>query len=105
MASFTAERRKKEIGLRKVMGASVQGIVILLSKEFSRWVLLANVIAWPIAYYLMDHWLRNFAYRVNIGPWIFLAAGIIALIIALLTVSSQAIKAALTNPVTVLKYE
>jgi putative ABC transport system permease protein len=105
MASFTAEHRKKEIGVRKVLGASVHSIVILLSREFSRWVLLANIIAWPIAYYTMSRWLRNFAYRVDIGLWIFLSAGVIALAIALITVSSQAIKAAFSNPVDVLKNE
>lgn len=105
MASFTAEQRKKEIGVRKVLGASVQSIVILLSKEFSRWVLLANIIAWPVAYYTMNRWLQNFPYRVDIGFWIFLSAGVIALTIALITVSSQAIKAALSNPVEVLKNE
>jgi putative ABC transport system permease protein len=105
MASFTAEQRKKEIGVRKVLGASVHSIVILLAKEFSRWVLLANIIAWPIAYYAMDRWLQNFVFRVDMGLWIFLSAGIIALAIALITVSSQAIKAALSNPVEVLKYE
>jgi putative ABC transport system permease protein len=68
-------------------------------------VLLANIIAWPIAYYVMDRWLQNFVYRVNIGLWIFLSAGAIALAVALITVSSQAIKAALSNPVEVLKYE
>ena len=105
MASFTAEQRKKEIGVRKVLGASVHSIVILLSKDFSRWVLLANIIAWPVAYYAMDRWLQNFVYRVDIGLWIFLSAGVIALAIALITVSSQAIKAALSNPVEVLKNE
>ena len=105
MASFTAEQRKKEIGVRKVLGASVHGIVILLSREFSRWVLLANIIAWPVAFYAMNRWLQNFPYRVDIGLWIFLSAGLIALAIALITVSSQAIKAALSNPVEVLKNE
>lgn len=105
MAAFTAEQRKKEIGVRKVLGASVHSIVFLLSKDFSRWVLLANIIAWPAAYYTMNRWLQNFAYRVDIGLWIFLSAGVIALAIALITVSSQAIKAALSNPVEVLKNE
>jgi len=105
MASFAAEQRKKEIGMRKVLGASVHSIVILLSKEFSRWVLLANIIAWPAAYYAMNRWLQNFPYRVHIQLWIFLSAGVIALAIALVTVSSQAIKAALSNPVEILKNE
>ncbi|MCP4150434.1 MAG: ABC transporter permease, partial [bacterium] len=105
MASFTAEQRRKEIGVRKVLGASVSGIVVLLSKEFTRWVLVANIIAWPAAYYIMNAWLADFPYRMEIGYKEFLLAGISALLIALLTVSYQAIKAAVTNPVKVLKYE
>ncbi|MCP4155774.1 MAG: FtsX-like permease family protein [bacterium] len=105
MASFTAEQRRKEISVRKVLGASVAGIVVLLSKEFTRWVLVANIIAWPAAYYIMNAWLVDFPYRMEIGYKEFLLAGAAALLIALLTVSYQAIKAAVTNPVTVLKYE
>jgi putative ABC transport system permease protein len=105
LASFMAEKRTKEIGIRKVLGASVSGVVLLLSKEFTKWVLLANVIAWPIAWYTMNNWLQNFAYKIDIGFWVFVLSGGIALIIALLTVSSQAIKAALSNPVEALRYE
>jgi len=105
LASFAAEQRTKEIGIRKVLGASVAGIVRLLSKEFVKLVLVANLIAWPIAYYVMNKWLQDFAYRINIGWWVFALAGGIALIIALLTVSTQAIKAALANPVEALRYE
>lgn len=105
LASFTAERRIKEICIRKVLGASVREIVLLLSKEFTRWVLIANIIAWPIAYFVMNRWLQNFAYRINIGIGIFLLSAMIAFVIALATVSFQAVKAALSNPVDVLKYE
>jgi putative ABC transport system permease protein len=105
LASYSAERRTKEIGVRKVLGASVWGIVCLLSKEFLILVLVANVIAWPLAYFLMHDWLQDFAYRVTIGWGTFVFAGIAAAVIALLTVSTQAIRAALTNPVEALRYE
>jgi putative ABC transport system permease protein len=105
LASFTAEQRTKEIGIRKVLGASVYDIVILLSKEFTKWVLLANIIAWPVAYYAMNKWLQDFAYRINTGIWIFIIAGALAVTVALLTVSYQAIKSALSNPVETLRYE
>ena len=105
LAAFTAEQRTKEIGVRKVLGASTTGIIFLLSREFTRWVLVANVIAWPLAYFAMSRWLQNFAYRTSIGPWIFLLAAGMALLVALLTVSYQAVKAALANPVESLRYE
>jgi putative ABC transport system permease protein len=105
LAAFVTEQRTKEIGIRKVLGASVAEIVALLSKEFVKWVLIANVVAWPVAYYVMNNWLNNFAYRTNISLWIFVASGVLALIIALLTVSSNAIKAATANPVESLRYE
>ncbi len=105
LASFTAEQRTKEIGVRKVLGASVHSIVMLLSKEFTKWVLVANIIAWPISYLVMNNWLQSFAYRTNMGIWIFVYSGVLALIIALVTVSYQAFKAAWTNPVKALKYE
>ena len=104
-AAFEAVQRKKEIGVRKVLGASVSGIVLLLSKEFTKWVLLANVVAWPVAYYVMNRWLQNFAYRVHIGPLVFIQSAVMALIIALLTVGYQAVKAAFANPVETLRYE
>jgi putative ABC transport system permease protein len=105
LAAFTAERKTKEIGIRKTLGASVPGIVFLLSKEFIKWVLIANIIAWPVAYYFMYKWLQDFAYKTEMSLWIFLLSGILALIIALLTVSVNAIKAASANPVKSLKYE
>jgi len=100
-----AERRTKEIGIRKVLGASVAGIIQLLSQEFSRWVLLANILALPVGGYLMHRWLENFAYRISIEWWIYVAAGGCALLIAMITVSFQAIKAAMANPVEALRYE
>ena len=105
LAAYTAEQRTKEIGIRKTLGASVFSILILLSKEFTKWIIVSNLIAWPIAYYVMNKWLQDFYYRTEIGIWIFLASGVAALLIAIITVSSQAMKAALTNPVDSLKYE
>jgi putative ABC transport system permease protein len=105
LASFTAEQRTKEIGIRKALGATVSSIVILLIKEFTKWVLLANIIAWPIAYVAMNHWLQNFAYRIKIGLGTFILAGVLALVISLVTVGYQAIKAAKANPVEALRYE
>ncbi len=105
LASFTAESRTKEIGIRKVLGASVGGIVIMLSKQFTKWVLVANCIAWPVAYYFMNRWLNNFAYRIDIGIWTFVLSGALALVIAFLTISYQSIKAAVANPVESLRYE
>ena len=105
LAAFTAERRTKEIGIRKALGASIPAVIFLLSKEFTKWVLIANVIAWPVAYYVINNWLKDFAYKINITPWVFLFSGIIALVIALLTVSFHAIRAATANPVKSLRYE
>ena len=105
LASYSAERRKKEIGIRKVLGASTPGIVSLLSREFTKWVLLANVIAWPVAYLIMSRWLQNFAYRSGMSIGLFFLAGGIALMIAFLTISYQAIRASMADPVDALKYE
>jgi putative ABC transport system permease protein len=102
---FMTEKRKKEIGIRKVLGASIPGIIFMLSKDFTKWILTANIIAWPIAYYFMNKWLEDFAYRIEISWWMFALAGGIALVIALATVSIQAIKAAAANPVESLRYE
>jgi putative ABC transport system permease protein len=105
LAAYSTERRTKEVGIRKVLGASVSSLFALLTKEFILLVALANLLAWPIAYYAMNRWLQNFAYRVGIGWETFIIAGAIALLIALFTVSFQAVKAALTNPVETLRYE
>jgi len=105
LASFTAEQRTKEIGIRKVLGATEPGIVFLLSVEFIKWVVAANIIAWPLAYFVMNRWLEDFAYRTDMNPLLFIFAAALSFIIALLTVSYQSIKAALTNPVKSLKYE
>ncbi|HSD64691.1 MAG TPA: ABC transporter permease [Ignavibacteriaceae bacterium] len=105
LAAYTAEQRTKEIGIRKVLGATVSEIILMLTKEFTKWVLIANIIAWPAAYFLMNGWLENFAYRINLNIWVFILSGILALLIAVLTVSYQAIKAAITNPVESLRYE
>ncbi|HEX6982447.1 MAG TPA: ABC transporter permease [Balneolaceae bacterium] len=105
LAAFTAERRTKEIGIRKAMGAGVPGIVGLLSKDFLKLVLIGFVIAMPIAWYFMQQWLQDFAYRIDIGVGVFLLAGVLALLIALVTISWQSIRAALANPVDSLRSE
>src|SRR5204862_3028384 len=94
LAAYTAERRTKEIGVRKVLGASVSGIAALLSKDFIKLVGVSCLIAFPIAWVAMNNWLDNYQYRIDISWWIFLAAGLTAILIALITVSFQAIKAA-----------
>ncbi len=105
LASFSAERRSKEIGIRKVLGAPVPGLVGLLAREFLGLVLMANVIAWPVAYFVMHRWLQSFVYRASIGLWIFPLVGIVACVIAILTVSFQSVRAALANPVDSIRTE
>ncbi len=105
LAAFTAERRTKEIGVRKVLGASSLNIVTMLSKEFLMLVVLANVIAWPMAYWVMDGWLQNFAYRTMMGWDLFVLNGILSALIALLTVGYQSLKASLANPVVALRHD
>ena len=105
LTAFAAEQRTKEIGIRKVLGASDAKIFWLLSREFLRWVLLANLIAWPIAYFAMHKWLENFAYRIQIGLAAFLISGATALLIAYLTVSYQSLRSARANPVDSIRYE
>ncbi len=105
LALFTVEARTKEIGIRKVLGASLGKIAVLLTWEFLALVLLANAVAWPVAYLLMSRWLRNFAYRVDIGPWVFVLSAGAAFAIALLTISYQTLKAALADPVKSIRYE
>jgi putative ABC transport system permease protein len=105
LASFTLEQRTKEIGVRKILGASLKSLVGLVSKEFVRLVLVANLVAWPLAYFGMRRWLEGFAYRISIKPDLFLAAGVMAMTVALFTVAFHSVRAARTNPVDSLKYE
>ena len=105
LAAYAAEQRNKEIGIRKVLGASVANIVTMLSADFIKLVFIAMLIALPVAWYVMYKWLQDFAYRVSIHWWILALAGIMALVIAFITISFQSVKAALTNPVKSLKSE
>jgi putative ABC transport system permease protein len=107
LASYTAEQRTKEIGIRKTFGATTPSISFLLTRDFTKWILLANIIAWPAAYYFLGLWLENFAFRINItDQWhVFLLSAVISFAVAILTVSLQAIKVAHSNPVDALKYE
>ena len=105
LASYTAENRTKEIGIRKVMGAKISQIILILTKEFIKWVLIANLIAWPIAYILLEKWLGEFAYRTDINYETFIISGAAALLVALITVSYQSIKASLVNPTESLRTE
>jgi putative ABC transport system permease protein len=105
LASYRVAQSRKEMGVRKVFGASVRVIILLLSKEFTKWVLIANIFAWPTAYLVMVKWLQNFAYKESISLSSFLMAALLAWGIALLTIGYQSVKAALANPVDILKYE
>jgi putative ABC transport system permease protein len=105
LSSFIMEQKTKEIGIRKVLGASVTGIVSLLSKDFVILIIIATLIAFPIAWWAMNKWLQDFVYRININWWIFIAAGVMALLIAMITVSFQAVKAAIANPIKSLRTE
>ena len=105
LVGYITERRTKEIGIRKVMGSSVTGITVLLAKQFCKWVLISTLIACPIAYYIMQKWLQNFAYKTELGIATFLLAGLAALFIAIFTISFQTIKTARANPAEALKYE
>jgi putative ABC transport system permease protein len=105
LVTYAAEQRIKEIGVRKVLGASVSGIVAMLSKDFAKLIFIASLIAFPIAWWAMHKWLQSFAYRITISWWIFIVAGFTALVIALVTVSFQAIRAAIANPVKSLRTE
>jgi putative ABC transport system permease protein len=102
---YAAEIRVKEIGIRKVLGASVPSITMLMSREFILWVIIANIIAWPAAYLSMNRWLANFAYRVHIHMWTFVFSSVLVILFALLTVSYQAVRAAISDPVDSLRYE
>ena len=105
LATYTAEQRTKEIGIRKVLGASVISVTKMLSKDFIKLVFISCLVAFPLSWWAMNKWLQSFAYRINISWWIFAVAGITAILIALLTVSFQAIKAAIANPVDSLRSE
>lgn len=105
LAAHSAERRTKEIGVRKVLGASAPSIAALLAREFTKWVVVANIIAWPAAYFVMNRWLQNFAYRTPVGIVPFVLSGALALAVALLTVSYQAARSAVSDPVRSLRYE
>jgi putative ABC transport system permease protein len=105
LTSFTITRRIKEIGIRKALGSSTFSLLLMLYKDMGQWVLLSNLIAWPVAWYLMNRWLENFAYRIEPGLWMFAASGAIALAVAMLTITGLAIRAASTNPVHALRYE
>jgi putative ABC transport system permease protein len=105
LVSFTAELKTKEIGIRKVLGASTGNVILLMSKEFIKWIVLANIVAWPLAWFLMNKWLQNFAYRANLGLFIFLLAGFVTMLIAIFTFTFQTVKMACANPVNSLRYE
>jgi len=105
LVTYAAEQRTKEIGIRKVLGADVANIVTMISKDFLKLVLIASIVAFPLAWWVMNKWLQDFAYRVNISWWIFVLAAVIAVLIALLTISFQSIKAAMANPVKSLRTE
>jgi putative ABC transport system permease protein len=105
LSAFSAEQRTKEIGIRKVLGATIPGVILLLVKEFTKWVLLAVLIAWPLGYYIMNTWLQNFAYRISLEFSTFLLAAALALIISIITVIYQAARAAIANPIDSLRYE
>src|SRR6185312_14720455 len=105
LASYSAEKRIKEVGIRKVLGASLNNIVLMLSRDFLKYVLIAVLIAWPLSWIAVHKWLQDYAYRINISWWVFVMAGTLAMVIALVTVSFQAIRAAITNPVKSLRTE
>jgi len=105
LAAYTAEQRTKEIGIRKVLGASIPGIIVLLSREYAKWVLAANLLAWPFAYLFLKGWLKDFAYRIPLSAAFFIAAGVATVVLAQLTVGFQALKAARTDPAVSIRYE
>jgi putative ABC transport system permease protein len=105
LVAYTTQQRFKEIGIRKVLGSSVAGIIGLLAKEFLKWIVISMVIAFPVGFWLMDKWLRDFAYHVDIKWWVFVLAGVSTLIIALITICIRSINVALMNPVDSLRTE
>ena len=105
LTSNTVSKRFKEIGIRKAFGAGVNNIILKLNRDIMRWVIFTNIIAWPVAYFVMSNWLQNYPYRINLNLGYFIAASIISIIIALGTISFQAFKAARMNPVDAIRYE
>jgi ABC-type antimicrobial peptide transport system permease subunit len=105
LAAYTADQKSKEIGIRKVFGAESSGIIQKISASFAIWVIISNIIAWPLAWLVMDNWLKNFAYRIDLYWWVFILAGIVSILIALLTVGIQVAKVARKNPIDALRYE
>jgi len=105
LAAFSAQKRTKEIGIRKALGAPVKSIILMLSKEMTWWILISNLIAWPVAYYYMNNWLNNYPYHYKLTIWVFVFAGVVAFILSLLTVIFQALVASTKNPVESLRYE
>ena len=105
LSAFTVERRTKEIGIRKILGASGSAIVMMVSKQITRWIIVSNLIAWPVSYLIMRRWLQEFAFRTNLGILLFAGSGGIVLIVGGITVMVQALAAARSNPVDVLRYE
>ena len=105
LATYMAEQRTKEIGVRKVLGATINNIVIMLSRDFLVLIIIATVIAFPVAWWAMYKWLQDFEYRIGVGWWIFILSGFIAILVALFTISFQAVRAALSNPVKSLRTE
>ena len=105
MASYMAEQRKKEIGIRKALGASNTGIVFLLNREVNKLLLIANILSWPVAYYVLHKWLEGFAYRTNLNMFVFLLSGVMVFLIGYATTIYQSLKAALTNPVEAIRTE
>jgi putative ABC transport system permease protein len=105
LASYTAELKTKEIGIRKVLGSSVPGVVFLLSRQFGKLILIANVIAWPLGYFALHRWLENFYYRISLGIHYFVLSAVLVLLIAFVSISFQSLKAALANPADALRYE
>ena len=105
LASFLALRRTKEIGIRKVLGARIASVIVLLIKDFSKWIIMANLIAWPLSYAALNRWLQEFPYQTDIKLWFFLGTGLATLLIAILTVGYQSLRVALANPIDSLRYE
>jgi putative ABC transport system permease protein len=105
LASFMAEQKTKEIGIRKVMGASVPTIVRMFSTEFTKLVIIGNILAWPLAYYVMSKWLENFAYHTNLSWWMFALGAVLSIAVVIITISYQSYKAATKNPAESLRYE